>query len=310
MKRRDIFKTAGALTLVSVLPNMGFASVKNTKSQFRFCLNTSTISGSKPGIVKYIEIASEAGYDGIELWVRDVQEYLMAGNTLESLQKRIEKSGLTVENAIGFAPWLTNDDEKRSAGFAQMKEEMELMSSLGCKRIAAPAAGLKPSDGLDLFKAGERFKQLIELGQQTGVMPQLELWGASGVLYHIGQCMMIAAIADHSNVRILADVYHMFRGESGYDSLKMLHGNVIEIFHMNDYVSTIPREKQTDADRVYPGDGAAPIRQILTDLAKMGGTKVLSLELFNQLYWNQDPLLVAKTGLAKMKKLVAEIDLK
>jgi sugar phosphate isomerase/epimerase len=66
--------------------------------------------------------------------------------------------------------------------------------------------------------------------------------------------------------------------------------------------------EQTDSDRVYPGDGAAPLKQILLDLKAMGGTKVLSLELFNKNYWAEDALLVAKTGLEKMKKLVREIN--
>ena len=87
----------------------------------------------------------------------------------------------------------------------------------------------------------------------------------------------------------------------------MLRGNVLEIFHMNDFVASIPREKQNDKDRVYPGDGAAPILQILTDLKNMGGTKVLSLELFNEEYWKEDPLKVAITGLTKMKNLVSQI---
>ena len=36
----------------------------------------------------------------------------------------------------------------------------------------------------------------------------------------------------------------------------------------------------------------------------MGGVKVLSLELFNKTYWAQDAMLVASTGLQKMKALV------
>jgi hypothetical protein len=39
-------------------------------------------------------------------------------------------------------------------------------------------------------------------------------------------------------------------------------------------------------------------------LKEMGGTKVISLELFNRDYWKQDPLLVAKTGLQKLQTLV------
>ena len=138
-------------------------------------------------------------------------------------------------------------------------------------------------------------------------MPQLEFWGGSTSLFQLGQSIMIALNTNDPDAHILADVYHLFRGKSGFEGLKMLRGNVIEIFHMNDYITSIPREKQNDKNRVYPGDGAAPSVQILTDLKGMGGTKVLSLELFNEAYWKEDPLSVAITGLAKMKNLVSQI---
>ena len=138
-------------------------------------------------------------------------------------------------------------------------------------------------------------------------MPQLEFWGSSPVLWHLGQVLMIAAVADDADVKILPDVYHMFRGGTGFNTLKLLNGNLIDIFHMNDYPENKPRGQQGDADRIYPGDGVAPMSQILTDLKNMGGDKVLSLELFNRAYWEEDPMLVAKSGLAKMKSLVLEI---
>ena len=47
------------------------------------------------------------------------------------------------------------------------------------------------------------------------------------------------------------------------------------------------------------------MKQILTDLVNMGGEKVLSLELFNRSYWEEDPLEVARTGLQKMKQAVS-----
>lgn len=147
----------------------------------------------------------------------------------------------------------------------------------------------------------------MALGRETGVMPQLEFWGSSPVLWHMGQVLMIAAVANDKDVRILPDIYHMFRGESGFETLKMLDGNMIEIFHMNDYLDSKPRAEQEDADRIYPGDGAAPTEQILTTLKNMGGEKVLSLELFNRSYWAEDPMHVAKTGLKKMKNLVNRI---
>jgi sugar phosphate isomerase/epimerase len=305
ISRRNMIRTLGLGAGVLMSPNLKADPTQN-RGRFSYCLNTSTISGKKLGVRKYIEIAAKAGYDGIELWIGDIQQYLNEGNSLMDLKTHIRDSGVKVENAIGFAPWMVEDDAVRKAGFEQMGKEMGILAELDCTRVAAPAAGVKAP--LDLFKAGERFKELLDLGRGIGVMPQLEFWGAFPFFHHLGQVLMVAAVANDHQVRILPDVYHLYRGDSGFDGLKMLDGNIIEVFHMNDFVTEIPREKQEDKDRVYPGDGAAPMKQILTDLRNMGGDKVLSLELFNRTLWEKDPLEVAKTGLEKMKSAVASID--
>jgi len=305
MQRRDAIKAlsiTGGMTLVGEQA-FSLGKKRSPADKFKFSLNTSTISGQKLGVEKYIEIAAKAGYDFVELWIGDIKTYLSNGGSLKALKKLIDDSKIAVPNAIGFAPWMVADDEKRKAGFQQMKEEMEIMAALGCPRIAASSAGVTEGMDMDLIKIGERYAELLTLGRQTGVTPQLEFWGASR-FFHIGQALMAAAAAHDSGVRILADVYHLFRGNSGFESLKIMDGSIIEIFHMNDYPGDIPREQQQDKDRIYPGDGVAPIKQILSDLSQMKGPKILSLELFNRTYWAQDPLMVAKTGLEKMKKTV------
>jgi 2-keto-myo-inositol isomerase len=304
MNRRNALKTLGLATGLAFAPEIAFTEQKKA-SKFKFCLNTSTVRGQNPGLQKSIEIAARAGFDSVELWVQEVKEYKVQQGSLKSLRKFLDDNHITVEDAIGFAPWMVDDEQKRREGFVQMKEEMELMAELGCKRIAAPSSGVKAEETLDLYKVGERYKQLLDLGRQTGVMPQLEFWGSSPVFYHFGQALMAASAANDPDVHILPDIYHLFRGGSGFDCLKMVSGNLIEVIHVNDFVSSIPREKQEDKNRVYPGDGVAPYKQIITDLANMGGTKVLSLELFNLEYWKDDPLTVAKTGFEKMKKVVA-----
>jgi 2-keto-myo-inositol isomerase len=298
MNRRNALQTLAVTSGAVVAAPVAFASKQKPKNKFRFSLNTSTISGQKLGIEKYIDIAARAGYECIEPWIMDLRAYIENGGSLRTLKKLLDDSKVAAVNAIGFAPWMSDDDAQREAGFKQMREEMEIMAALGCTRIAAPAAGVKTSP--DLYKVGERYRDLLGLGRETGVRPQLEIWGAS-VFSHIGQAMMAIAVSRDAEARILPDVYHLYRGDSGFESLKMIDGNVIEIFHMNDYPGDIPRDQMQDKDRVYPGDGVAPLKQIIADLKAMDGTQILSLELFNREYWKQDPLQVAKTGLEKMK---------
>lgn len=297
-------KTISLLGAAGLMPFTGIRIPENreeTSEAFRFCLNTSTVSKQPLDIRKYIEIAAEAGYDGIEIWIRDLNRYFDSGGSVSELRKILTERKLVIENAIGFAPWLAD----RDAGFRQMQQEMEMVASVGGKRIAAPAAGVKGDKPLDLFRAGERYNELLELGRKTGVMPQLEFWGASDVLWHIGQALMIAAASGDKDARILPDVYHMFRGGSSFNTLNMIDGSLIEVFHFNDFTTLKPRHEQNDSDRVYPGDGKAPFSEIISSLRKMEGVKIVSLELFNEEYWKKDPLTIARTGLQKMKSVIA-----
>jgi sugar phosphate isomerase/epimerase len=69
----------------------------------------------------------------------------------------------------------------------------------------------------------------------------------------------------------------------------------------------MPAATITDADRVYPGDGVAPISTILKKLKSPTRPLILSVEVFNKNYYSQDALLVAKTAFAKLKKVTEGI---
>ncbi|MFT3932110.1 MAG: sugar phosphate isomerase/epimerase family protein [Chitinophagaceae bacterium] len=309
MTRRELIKLSMPVAGLSLLPTglINAAIKPNTSGPFRFCLNMSTIMGQKPGLLHSIEIAAAAGYDGVELWTRDIQQWLEEGNKITALAKLLADKKLRVENIISFTEWMVDDDAKRAAALVTLEKEMQMTAALGGKRIAAPPSGVGKEQILDYQKAGERYRETLKLGRKYGVMPLLEFWGSHNVLYNFGQALHIAAAANDPDARILPDVYHLHRGGSEFNCLNLVNGKVIDIIHMNDYPADKPVSEQTDADRVYPGDGAAPYKQILTSLKNMDGNKTLSLELFNKTYWQEDALTVAKTGLQKMKKLVAEV---
>ena len=182
---------------------------------------------------------------------------------------------------------------------------MDVLAQIGGTRIAAPPAGATREPVLDLMKVAERYRALLELGDQMGVIPQVEVWGPSKNLHRLGQSVFVAIESGHPKACLLPDVYHIYKGGSDFNGLKLLSARAIQVFHLNDYPAEPPRETIGDRDRVMPGDGIAPLSQILRDLHANGSRAVLSLELFNPTYWKQDPLAVAKTGLAKMKSAVS-----
>lgn len=304
--RRSLL-TAAALGTASavVAPRPQAVAAASAPPKIRYCLNMSTIRGQKLSLPDQVDVAAKAGYDAIEPWMNELRQYQQGGGSIDDLRKRIADRGLTVVSAIGFAEWIVNDDSKRAAGLEQAKKDMELVRSLGGTHIAAPPAGATKDTNVDLLAAAERFRALIDIGVSLEVIPQLEVWGFSTTLSKLGETMLVATESKHPKACVLLDVYHLHKGGSGFDGLRLLSGAAMNCFHMNDFPATPPRESISDANRVYPGDGVAPLKQILRDLFATGFAGALSLELFNRSYWEQDALTVARTGLEKMKASVA-----
>jgi len=278
------------------------ATKKSAKPQasFRFGLNTSTISGQKLPLVQEIEIAAKAGYEAIEPWISELDAYVKGGGSLKDLRKLLSDKGLAVPNAIGFFEWAVDDDALRAKGLEEARRNLDLVAQIGGTGLAAPAFGADKVH-VPAARAAERYPALMALGAKAGVTPLLEVWGFSKTLTTLDEALEVAAACGPSRVCILLDVYHLYKGGSGFAGIKQLKGAALPCFHMNDYPASPPRETIDDADRVYCGDGIAPLAQLFKDLRAIGFSGVLSLELFNKGYWKQDPLTVAKTGLEKMK---------
>lgn len=309
MDRRETLITAGA-TVAAVFANGAVASPatlpqdRSDAEPFGYCLNTSTIRGDGLGIVEKIELAAKAGYKGIEPWIREFDEYTKQGGSLKDLAKRIRDVGLSVESAIGFAEWVVDDDARRAKGFEEAKRNMEIVAQVGGTRLAAPPSGATDVANLNLFKAAERYAALLDLGHQTGVVPQVEVWGFSKSIQRLSEAVFVAIESGHPKACVLADVYHLYKGGSAFVGLSLVRGTKMHALHMNDYPADPPRETIKDEHRVYPGDGVAPLDMILRTLRDIGFRGMLSLELFNRDYWKQDSLTVARTGLEKMRAVV------
>lgn len=316
LTRRQVL-SAGALGAVG-LGTLAFAdnasenvppksdAVKNAGAQTTrpfFALNTGTLMGFNLTIEEELNITAAAGYEGIEVWMSKVQQYLQKGGTTAQLKKLCEDLNISIINAISFPNWIVDDEKKRNEGVEQMKKEMEILAELACPYIAAPAAGATNRRIDDLLECGRRYRRILELGDSFGVIPLLETWGSSATLSRLSDAVAISVAAEHEKASLLLDAYHLYRGGNAFESLKQISGKSLKVFHLNDYPAEPAREKLNDSDRVYPGDGVAPLKTIYRTLLESGFIGAWSLELFNRSYWEKgDPKTVAETGLAKMHK--------
>ncbi len=267
---------------------------------FRAALNASTLFPFKLDVIQQVNIAAEAGYEGIELWMKDIDTYLENGGTIELLRGAMENANIEFINAIAFFKWADADPAERAAAFQQAEKEMRLLASLGCKLIAAPPFG--DVETVALEEMADSFGQLVHIGEEIGVEPILEFWGKAKRLSTLREARHILNISKLSNAKMLIDPFHMYVGGSEFSGLKQMRGEQIGIFHVNDYPELPARELIEDSQRVFPGEGISPTGEIARMLYDIGYKGYLSLELFIDDYQGRDAMAVCKYGLQAMKE--------
>lgn len=264
--------------------NSGIQENMNTLPM-RISLNTSTLIHYKIPVDKQITMVAEAGFTGIELWMRDIKTYLDNGGKAEDLGNQLKSNQLTLENIIGFSKWCSDDDQERKKAIDQLREEMTIIAAMGGEFIAAPVQGISVLDPSKCDAYAERYNAILELGDKTGVTPLIELWGM-GALHRVADCAQIVIATGHPKAAMLLDFYHVHRGGNDWDTIDILNGKRLPVIHMNDYPGTPSYEKLKDSDRVLPGEGVCPFNEIIPKLYEAGFRGGFSVELFNKGYWD------------------------
>lgn len=265
----------------------------------KFALNTSTLFPFELHVLEQIKVTAEAGYDGIELWMKDIFHYLEAGGSLEDIKHSLEEHDVALVNAITFFKWSDSNEEIRKAGLKQAEEEMAILKRLGCQAVAAPPTGDVTNVSLETMAVN--FSQLHQIAKNAGMEVYLEFWGMANTLSTLSEAMYVAMESGRTDVKILVDFFHMYTGGSSLESLDYVKRQHIGIIHVNDYPANPSRENMTDSDRVFPGDGVLPTEKITDYLTAIKYDGYLSLELFIENFDGQTAAEVASHGLEKMK---------
>jgi 2-keto-myo-inositol isomerase len=287
---------------------------------FGYSLNTSTLRGNQLDIVAEIAVAAKAGYHAIEPWTNELDAYVQTGGTLKDLGQRIRDAGLVVENVIAFNSWLSDDAPTRAAGMETIKLNMDKAAQIGATHIATtPSGGGRgargaggragvgappPAAPVSLDNAATYYREALELGRTMGVLPLCELWSSNAVLGPLSHGAYVAIATGDPDASLLLDIVHLYRSGTQFEALRQINGASLHIFHVNDYPQADDPARITDAQRVYPGDGIAPLDTIFRALRDNGFRGYLSLELFNQEYYKKPADENAKMGIDKTRMAV------
>lgn len=267
-------------------------------AEFTYCLNTSTIRPTP--LLEKIRLAARAGYEAIEPWNDEIDDFVNSGGTIAEVKKAIADSGLKVVSVIALHSWITAQGEPRARALDECRRRMDQAVILGSPYIVASP----PQEIVNLEHAGRCYAELLEIGRAAGVKPAMEFLGFVSGIKSVATAWAVAAGARDDDATIVADVFHLLRGGGALEDLTMVDGNRMAIFHINDLPADPPFSAQTDHDRVMVGDGVADVSRVIALLRRINYRGPLSLELFNKEVWAKDPFDVIQLGLDRVRALV------
>ena len=144
-----------------------------------------------------------------------------------------------------------------------------------CSPNLGPSASLPPAGArgtVDPMAAAERYRALLEI-DEIGVVPQIEMWGGNRSMSRVSTAIYIALEAASKRLFSWRRVSHV-QGRFGFlTHSRCLGRRRCQVFHWNDYPADPPRETIGDGDRVYPGDGVAPITDIVKGFLQVGAAR-------------------------------------
>jgi sugar phosphate isomerase/epimerase len=239
-------------------------------------LHQNTSNGA--GFRGSLEGWAKAGIQYVELTNNLLDEFLKT-DSLPAARRLLGDLGLTpVCCACGvFGLWEPNP--KRAGLLDQFKKRCEQFRTLGLTRIYSPTPTTERFT-LDDYKAGvANMREVAEIAKQYEMVAMAEAVRASTFIGTLPTLLKMTREAAHPNMKPLLDFYHFWSGNNKLEDLDAIRPREIGHVHFQD-VPDMPRELLDNTTRLIPGDGIAPVTQMLRKLADKGYEGPLSVELF------------------------------
>jgi 2-keto-myo-inositol isomerase len=259
-----------------------------------FGMDTITLAGP---LEAKLRASSDAGFSQIMLWAKD-----LAGHPggLDDAVRLVRGSGVRVTGLQ-----VMRDFEGLSGALHEYKLDIARQMLQMCHAVGAPLLMVCSSTSShatgDAAVIARHLAKLATLAVPLGVRVGYEAlsWGRHVNQYQ--QSWEIVETADHANLGMVIDSFHMLANQASLDYLEEIPTSKIALVQLSDYMwrdirSEAERLETARHLRVFPGEGthSAELSDLLRRLDRGGYRGDYSFEVFNDDYLQLPPAVVAR----------------
>jgi sugar phosphate isomerase/epimerase len=246
-----------------------------------------------------LRVVSQAGWQAVELRRLDFTRAAEAGRSAEWVLELVRASGLPVACVGVEFGWMWARGPERARLLQVFAEQCERAAALGCRTVMSP---VDKGRG-DIAEAAASVREVGDIAADQGLRVALEANSQAEQLNTLGRLRDLVTRARHPHCGLLVDTYHLYRSGDGLSALNDVRGEEIVYVQYSD-VPARGLEPGKVLDRLPPGRGVVPFKEVFHLLAARGYAGYISYEAPNPAAWSRNPAEVASEALAATRAVL------
>jgi 2-keto-myo-inositol isomerase len=258
---------------------------QNTESGMFVCMHGAT--GSMYDFRTAMEGWSRAGIRAVEPDLPNVNRFAEAESP-QMARTLLDDLGLRAVSSSNQL-FLEESAARRANSIEDLKWKVELAEIIGADRLVIPSAAGERHTIDDYPEVIANLREAADIAAPHGVTLMVEFTRLSTLISNLRTALKVVREANHPNLRVMMDTFHFWSGMSKFQDLELLRDGELHHLHFEDVPDDPPLEVFGQPDRVFPGEGIAPLGDIVEVLKRKGYEGPASLEMFSPAVRAMDP---------------------
>jgi 2-keto-myo-inositol isomerase len=305
--RREFLAAAAAVPLAIPLLGQGRGAQTTTPAPRGIFVCIHQASTARFDFKASCEGISKAGVRAVEVDIAKIQQFAQT-ESLPKAKQLLDDLGLKPASASNHLGFVDAAGPQFQTLMDQLKVKLEVVQAVGGDRIVCPSTLGRDATPDDFKRGAENMVRGGELAKTYGVTLMLEFAKTSRLANSIQTALQIIREANHPNARVMVDTFHFYGGVGKVEDLELLRDGELAHLHFEDIPAGPTEPLNSQASRLFPGDGVAPLKRTIEILKRKGYSGPASLELFQNttpVIQNMDPFQIATRAKAQIEPLLA-----
>jgi len=251
-----------------------------------------------------MEAASAAGFTGVEIFENDL---MLFNESPAAVRRMAEDLNLEIIALQPFRDFECMPSQLRAKNFDRAKRKFDLMDELGTESLLI-CSNVSRHCIEDKQKAIEDLTDLAELAKSRGFNIGYEALAWGRWVRDYEEAWDIVKRADHPNLGIILDSFHIFARSKDLSTLAEIPGEKITLVQIADAPWLSMDSLQWSRHfRCFPGQGQFPLVDFVSQIYRTGYRGYISHEIFNDEFRAASGRAMAVDGMRSLKWLEEQL---